>query len=336
MRLKLAGGERFKEGGVLRPGGAWSLAYARRVGTILRQTAGFVVAICLAGLGSLHAQNVACSPAAVTADPSPVDTAYPPLIRAVLIPSAGVRLNGVLYVAQGRGAHPTVVFLHGFPGDEKNGDLAQAVRRAGFNALVFYYRGAWGSPGIYSYSHVLEDVTAALIWLREPATAESMRVDPERLILVGHSFGAFAALYTAATTEKVAAVAALAPVDLGSRGSAMRDTGAFAKGVQRRGAQLGALRGTSGEELSREAVTHAADWSLQSPAGVLAPKRVLLLAATHDEAVPLSEVYEPLGAKLRAVGARKLTTLTLQSDHAFSNVRIGLAQVLTQWLCGGK
>src|SRR5206468_7427201 len=50
------------------------------------------------------------------------------------------------------------------------------------------------------------------------STADWLRVDPERLILVGHSFGGFAALYTAATTEKVAAVAALAPVDLGSRG----------------------------------------------------------------------------------------------------------------------
>src|SRR2546428_9609635 len=245
MRLKLAGGDRFKGSGVLCPRGARPLSYARRVGPNLRQTAGFVVAICLAGLGSLHAQNVACSPAAVTASPSPVAPAYPPVIRAVLIPSAGVRLNGVLYVAQGRGAHPTVVFLHGFPGDEKNADLAQAVRRAGFNALVFYYRGSWGSPGVYSYSHVLEDVTAALRWLREPATADSLRVDPERLILVGHSFGGVAALYTAATTEKVAAVAALAPGGLGRRGAAMRGTGAVAEGGERRGGAMGGPRGAA-------------------------------------------------------------------------------------------
>jgi len=310
--------------------------YTRKADTSVRQTLGFVVAISLAELGTLCAQRVACSPAAVTTDPNPIDTAYPPKMRAVLIPSAGVRLNGVLYVAQGRGVHPTAVFLHGFPGDEKNADLAQAVRRAGFNALVFYYRGAWGSPGIYSYSNVLEDVTATLTWLRQPAIADSMSVDPERLILVGHSLGGFAALYTAATTRNVLAVAALAPVDLGSRGAAMRDPAAFAKGVQRRGAQLGALQGTSGEELSREAVTHAGQWSLQRYAGVLATKRLLLLAATHDEAVPLSEVYEPLGAKLRAAGAKELTTVTLPSDHAFSDVRIGLAQALTRWLCEGR
>jgi pimeloyl-ACP methyl ester carboxylesterase len=225
------------------------------------------------------------------------------------------------------------VFLLGFPGDEKNLDLAQAVRRAGINALVFYYRGAWGSPGTYSYSHVLEDVGAVLAWLHEPTTADSMHVDAGHLILVGHSLGGFAALYTAATNDQVVQVAAVAPVDLGSRGTAMRDSIAFAEGVRRRGAQLGALRGTSGEELSREAVTHADQWSLQQYAEVLAKKRILLVAATRDRAAALSEVFEPLGARLRAAGARKLTTITLPSDHLFSSVRIGLAQVLLRWLC---
>ncbi|MDO8912512.1 MAG: hypothetical protein Q8N10_08825 [Phenylobacterium sp.] len=32
-------------------------------------------------------------------------------------------------------------------GNEKNLDLAQAVRRAGWNAVTFNYRGSWGSPG---------------------------------------------------------------------------------------------------------------------------------------------------------------------------------------------
>ncbi|MFD3266336.1 hypothetical protein [Phenylobacterium ferrooxidans] len=32
-------------------------------------------------------------------------------------------------------------------GNEKNLDLAQAVRRAGWNAAAFNYRGSWGSPG---------------------------------------------------------------------------------------------------------------------------------------------------------------------------------------------
>jgi pimeloyl-ACP methyl ester carboxylesterase len=275
---------------------------------VMRHTSGLILAMNLAGFGSLSAQNPVCSPAAVTADSSPVDTAYPPAMRTVAIPSGGVR-------------------------DEKNLDLAQAVRRAGFNALVFYYRGAWGSPGTYSYSHLLEDVTAALSWLRAPAVADAMRVDPARLILVGHSLGGFAALYTAATRDDVGAVAALAPVDLGRRGAALRDSVAFAKAVRRRRAQLGALRGTSGEELSREALSHADQWSLQRYVGVLSKKRVLLLAATQDEAVASSKVFEPLGSRLRAAGARELTTVTLPADHLFSSTRIRLAQTVISWLC---
>ena len=303
---------------------------------MVRQVTALIATITLAGPGWLSGQNPGCSPATATADPSPVDTTYPPVMRPVRIPSGGVSLNGVLYLAQGRGPHPTVVFLHGFPGDEKNLDLAQAVRRAGFNALVFFYRGAWGSPGTYSYSHVLEDASGALTWLRQPAFADSMRVDSGELILVGHSLGGFVALYTAATSDNVAAVAALAPVDLGSRGAALRDSVVFAKEVRRREAQLGALRGTSGEVLSHEAMDRADAWSLQRYAGALAKKRVLLLAAAHDEAVPQSEVYEPLGAKLRAAGARELTSLTLETDHVFSNLRIGLAQTLIRWLCSSE
>jgi hypothetical protein len=34
--------------------------------------------------------------------------------------------------------------LHGFPGNERNFDVAQALRRAGYAALVFHYRGSWG------------------------------------------------------------------------------------------------------------------------------------------------------------------------------------------------
>jgi Kelch motif len=79
-----------------------------------------------------------------------------------------------------------------------------------------------------------------------------------------------------------AAVAALAPVDLGARGAASRDPAVFTRETQRRAAQLGALRGTSSDTLGRELVTHADEWSLLRHANALAKKRVLLVAAAHD------------------------------------------------------
>lgn len=59
----------------------------------------------------------------------------------VSIDSGGARLNGLVYLAPGSGRHPVVVFLHGYPGNEKNLDLAQAVRRAGYQAIYADYRG---------------------------------------------------------------------------------------------------------------------------------------------------------------------------------------------------
>lgn len=59
-------------------------------------------------------------------------------------------MSGLIYIASGAGPHPTVILLHGYPGNEKNLDLAQSLRREGWNVLFFHYRGAWGSEGEFS------------------------------------------------------------------------------------------------------------------------------------------------------------------------------------------
>ena len=66
-------------------------------------------------------------------------------------------MNALLFVAGGKGPHPTVILMHGLPGNERNLDLAQAIRRAGWDVLTFTYRGAWGSPGDFSIANAMED-----------------------------------------------------------------------------------------------------------------------------------------------------------------------------------
>src|SRR5476651_2515165 len=90
----------------------------------------------------------------------------PPSMAEINIASHGSRMNGLVYLAAGDGPHPVVIFLHGFPGNEKNLDLAQAVRRAGYQAVYIDYRGNWGSGGSFSFANGLEDVDAVLAWVR--------------------------------------------------------------------------------------------------------------------------------------------------------------------------
>src|SRR3954454_22081602 len=101
-------------------------------------------------LSSVSAQAVAAPvPRAFVTD-NARDARHPAANRQVLIPSGGAGMNALLFLAAGSGPKPTLLLLHGLPGNEQNLDLAQAIRRAAWNVLTMHYRGSWGSPGTFS------------------------------------------------------------------------------------------------------------------------------------------------------------------------------------------
>ena len=100
-------------------------------------------------------------PPAIYTDPAP-DPKHPARMEVLHIPSGGVEINGVAYVPAGAGPHPVVLLCHGLPGNEKNLDLAQALRRAGWTVVTFNYRGSWGSPA-NAFGNDLADADAVPI-----------------------------------------------------------------------------------------------------------------------------------------------------------------------------
>jgi uncharacterized protein len=189
----------------------------------------------------------------------------------------GSRLNALLYQAQGAGPHPTVILLHGFPGNERNQDVAQAIRRAGANVFLFQYRGAWGSGGEFSFANAQDDVAAALTFLREPANASRLRIDPTRIALIGHSMGGWLALRGAASDDRVSCVAGLEVWDAGFDGSTLPHDQeeragfvAYASHVSSVGGPLRTADG--GEGLVRSLEVNAASWSLALSAPALKDK----------------------------------------------------------------
>jgi len=267
----------------------------------------------------------------VTADP-PADTEHPATTSEVQFESDGARMFGVIYEAAGAGPHPTAIVLHGFPGNERNLDLAQAIRRAGWNAVFFHYRGAWGSDGAFSFDHVLADVAAVVQAVGAADFATQHRVDTARIALVGHSMGGFAALLSASELASVDCAASLAGANLGLWSEVI----ASPEGAQQVARVLdgwsGPLRGTSGNELVEEVRANAERFDLRRHAKELATKPILLVAASRDDLAVPALHHDPLAAAIAAQPGARLETAVLDSDHAFADRRIELAHHVVGWL----
>jgi len=188
-------------------------------------------------------QNI---PPAIFADPQP-DQAHPAKMSVLHVPSHGVLINGLLYQPPGAGLHPTLVICHGLPGNEKNLDLAQAVRRSGWNAVTFNYRGSRGSPGHFSFSQNLEDADAVLAFLRDPAHARSLGIDPKNIAIAGHSMGGWVVAHTAAHDHALIGAILISAADMGHDGEQARDAV-----VKQMADDMEGLAGVTAESLADE------------------------------------------------------------------------------------
>ncbi|GHB00126.1 hypothetical protein GCM10009069_23690 [Algimonas arctica] len=277
--------------------------------------------------GCVSSSTLASDP--LQRDPVAIDTANPPVLAEVNFDSEGDRLNGILYQANGLGPHPTVVLLHGYPGNEKNLDLAQSLRRAGYNVLFFHYRGAWGSGGDFSFTHVVEDVASAVTFLRQ--NADDYRVDPDRLLIIGHSMGGFAALQGAAHDEALKCVAGIAPADFGRVADIMMADADFARGIAAGADALPMLNGWSGEALSADLNTNREAYSLVDLAPALNGKSVLLIAGDTDTTLSPEVFHTPLVEAYSAQPDITLTHAVIPGDHSFSWSRFELTDRVLNW-----
>jgi pimeloyl-ACP methyl ester carboxylesterase len=269
-------------------------------------------------------------PPVVISDPAP-DPAHPPRSQQVLIPSGGVGMNALFYLAGGAGAHPTLVLFHGFPGNEQNLDLAQAVRRAGWNVLTLHYRGSWGSPGAFSLTHVQQDARAAAAFVEAPANQARYGIDPRRIVLGGHSMGGFAAASAARRDGKLAGVILLDAWNVGGEeGAAFAKLGPKARAAMARKAfdDLGnALAGTSPAAIADEIAVHAAAWNLRTWAPRLTRAPMLVVGAAKAGGAENHAIAQAV-----AQAGGKVTDITLPTDHPFSDHRIALAATVVRWL----
>lgn len=262
----------------------------------------------------------------MVADP-PRDKAHPADLAAFQIDVAGSKVNAVMYVASGDKPHPTMLFLHGFPGNETNVDLMQAVRRAGWNVLRINYRGAWGSGGAFSFAHARTDAEAAVDFLTNPANVAKYRIDPRRIVVAGHSMGGFMA--ASASAARPSAVAGTILIDAWNIGGddhfAKTDPKVLAQEIR---PDTVPVAGTSPEALIAEIARDRAKLDLVSLSRTIAASPVLMIGAERG----IGAVTATLAKAAREAYPDTVVEAQHATDHSFSDSRITLASEVLRWL----
>ena len=261
------------------------------------------------------------TPAAIFTDP-PHDAAHPARSEVLHVPSGGVQINGLAYLASGAGPHPTLVICHGWPGNEKNLDLAQAVRRAGWNAVTFNYRGSWGSPGQFHFAQNPEDAAAVLAYLRDPANAAKLGVDPKRIALAGHSMGGWVTALVAAKDRQLIGAATISMGDLGMVGALTHAD------LVKLASENAETLATTPEAMADELAANAAAFRTANGAPGLA--RLPLLVLTSDDG--LQPESDALVKAVMAAGGTKVVSAHFKTDHSWSDRRIALQTAIIAWL----
>ncbi|WP_126174246.1 alpha/beta hydrolase family protein [Altericroceibacterium xinjiangense] len=261
-------------------------------------------------------------------DDPPRNAENPAGMEALVLPVGDGAMNAVLYTAAGEGPHPTLLLLHGFPGNEQNLDLAQAARRAGWNVLTLHYRGSWGSPGHFSFGRAAEDARAALAYLRSPGVAARYRIERETVAVAGHSMGGFMAAEAAAADPSVVGLALIDAWDIGGFARTLEDPEAMRRWRVEVAHDLPPLSGTSEEALTAEMTENPDRFDITRRVAAFGDRPLDILGAR----LGIGGDIQPLSAAARRAGNTQVTEDVWETDHGFADRRIALAQRLVAWL----
>ncbi|WDE14203.1 alpha/beta hydrolase family protein [Thalassomonas haliotis] len=258
---------------------------------------------------------------------------YPATIVELTLASYGKRMSGLAYLAKGPGPHPTILLLHGYPGNEKNLDLAQAMRSKGWNVIFFHYRGAWGSEGEFSFRGAEQDVQQVLAYLRQEKNAAGLRINPDKISLVGHSMGGHMAIAGILDNPDVRCSLALDGANLGADGLGFFKEQQSAELWRRYSDSLFMLSGWSGAKAEAEIRQYGPELDLVKRSGKINGRPVMLIAA-DTEVIPMDQHIKPLLAALTATKNSRVFYRLIEDDHSFSSSREHLIAVSAGFLNG--
>jgi pimeloyl-ACP methyl ester carboxylesterase len=261
-------------------------------------------------------------------------------VNDVIISRDAIQLKGKFYIAYGERIFPTVILLHGFPGNEKDVlGIGEKLSQAGINALTFNYSGTHKSEGKASHENNLSDINAAFNFLYESENISKFKIDTSFIYLGGWCHGGGLGLAYAVSHPEVHTVFAIAGSDQGAFFSEyasnpemkkMIDEGfeeMSSKGIVR--FDVGALPHEIAEK-GIDKINPALD--LKKNAAALAQKNILLIGGWDDVQTTIDQFLLPLYRALQKEKAPNVKIFAFQDDHYFKKTRDEIAKTIISWI----
>jgi pimeloyl-ACP methyl ester carboxylesterase len=230
----------------------------------------------------------------------------------LFIPSANSQLAGLIYKANGVQKHPTLLLLHGYPGNERNLDLAQVVRAHGWNVIYFNYRGAWGSGGNFSFKNCIDDVVNVVSFCKK--YQDSLKIDTSNIVLFGHSMGGWVCLKALQQLPGIKKGFALSTWNIGEGFKNVSTEQEMLRRANYAGSYF--VLNTSLKDLFTPVVKDNAYFNLGNDGNALANKQIIMLDE-HPGNKQLADIFKNLNKSY-------FNYDVWQTDHSFTNKRASL------------
>ena len=241
----------------------------------------------------------------------------------LFIPSENSLLAGLIYRANGVQKHPTLLLLHGYPGNERNLDIAQVVRAHGWNVIYFDYRGSWGSQGKFSFKNCVEDVVNVVGFCKK--YQDSLKIDTSNIVLFGHSMGGWIclkALQQLPIIKKGFALSAWNIADDYKKVLTEKEMLQLANDPNTGGKYF--VLNASLKELFSPVIQNREYFNLANDGKALADKQIIML----DEHFRNKQLAEAL----KVANKSYFDYEVWQTDHPFTNKRVSLINKVLEFL----
>lgn len=241
----------------------------------------------------------------------------------LFIPSANSLLAGFIYSANGIQKHPTLLLLHGYPGNERNLDIAQVVRAHGWNVIYFDYRGSWGSEGKFSFKNCVEDIVNVVSFCEK--YQDSLKIDTSNIVLFGHSMGGWICLKALQQLPTIKKGFALSTWNIGDEYknvSTEKEMLQLANDPNTGGKYF--VLNTSLKELFTPVIQNHTYFNLVNDGKSLAGKQIIMLDEHYGN--------KQLAETIKDANKTYFDYEVWQTDHPFTNKRVSLINKVLEFL----